>query len=68
MQSIDSGSGLLPSRPTITWTNADLLSFGLYTTSFVEIRNRIQWFSSQNTYENVVCKMSAILFIDHRDK
>ena len=41
----------LDRRQAITWTKDDL-SFG----------NTIHWNSNQNAFENVACKMSAILF------
>ena len=50
----------------ITWTNADLLSFG----------NKLQWnmnkdtiiFIKENAFENDVCKMAAILSGPHCGK
>ena len=62
---IGSDNGLSPERPqAIIWTNAGILLIGPLGTNFSEILIEIQtFFTEENTFENVVCKM---LFISSR--
>ena len=61
--SFGSDNGLAPKRrQAITWTNADLLSIGPKGTNFSEIWIEIQKIViHENAFENIVCKMVAIL-------
>ena len=61
--SIGSGNGLSPVWcQAITWTNADFLSTGPLGTNFSEIQIKMQnLLINENAFENVVCKMVAIL-------
>ena len=47
-------------RQTIAWTNTDLFTIGLTVTHFSEIWKKV--FFRENTFENIVRKMSAVLF------
>ena len=49
----------------ITWTNADSLTTGPLRTNFWKVWIKIQTFCQENAFENVVCKMAAILFMPH---
>ena len=56
------GNGLSPVRcQAITWTNADLLSIEPLGTNFSESRIEMQKKNHENSFENVVYKMAAIL-------
>ena len=65
--SFASGNGLSPVRcQAITWTSADLLSIG------PTLGNKFKWnsnenrklFIHENTFENVICKIAAILILN----
>ena len=66
---IGSHNGLLPGRrQAIIWTNAEILLIGPPGTNFSEISIEIYTFSfifefefEENTFENVIWKMAAIL-------
>ena len=60
---ISSDNGLSPGRRQATiWTNAGILIIGTIRTNFNEIFIKIHSFSlKNNTFENVVWKMVAIL-------
>ena len=49
---------------TITWTNGHLLAIGPLVANYSEIAMKtLNIFFQENGFENVVCKMLAILFI-----
>ena len=60
---IGSYNGLSPGRrQAIIWTNAELLFIGPLGTKFSEILIENSYiFIQENTFENVVCEMAAIL-------
>ena len=58
---IGSGNGLSPvQQHTITSTNVDLLSIGSLGTS-LKFELKYKTFIHENIFENVICKMVAIL-------
>ena len=60
---ISSDNGLSPGRrQAIIWTIAGILLFGTFGTNFSQILSKIHTFSFKKiSFENVVCKMAAIL-------
>ena len=48
-------------RQSIIWTNADELSFGPQGTKYSDILIAIQKVLLKNAFENLVCKIAAIL-------
>ena len=50
---------LFSTRP-LTWTNADLLL--MWPNEHISVKFETNWFISENAFENVSSKMSAILF------
>ena len=55
-------NGLSPVQyQAIIWTNAGILLSGPLGRNFSEILIKIPIFSLKNAFENVVCKMTAIL-------
>ena len=57
------GKGLLPvSCQAIIWTNTNFLPVGLLWTNFCKISIKFKIFLQENAFENVVFKVSAILF------
>ena len=63
LTSIDLDNGLSPGwHQAIIWINAGILLIGPLGTNFSEILIEIQnIFTVKNTFENVICQMSAIL-------
>ena len=61
---IGSDNGWLPARhQAIIWIKAGILLIQTLGTNFSEILNKVHTFVIQeNAFENVVCKMMAILF------
>ena len=59
---IGSDNGLLPVQgQAITWTNTGILSIGSLGTTSNEFLTKIKQWKKENEFENVVCKMMAIL-------
>ena len=59
---VGSDNGLSPGRcQAITWTNIGIFFIGPLGTNFSEMLNEMHTFSLKNPFENVVCKMAAIL-------
>ena len=60
---VGSDNGLSPGRrQAIIWTSAGILLIGTLGTNFSEILRRNSYiFIQENSFENVVCEMAAIL-------
>ena len=60
---IGSGYSLLPiQQQAIIWTNADLLFIASLGTNFSEIVSNYKIFIQEKALENIICKVSRILF------
>ena len=60
---ISSGDGVVPVRhQSITSTNDDLLSVGALVTNKYKFETKCETLCKQNTFKNIISKMTAILF------